>query len=113
MALPSKFFLFTAGFVVLLVGLSVCIHKVSGQGCQGDIQGLAQQCARYVQKPGPETNPSPGCCNVIKKVDVPCVCKQLTNDIEQIISMVKVAHVVAHCGRPLAHGTKCGSYIAP
>ncbi|KAK2983405.1 hypothetical protein RJ640_012328 [Escallonia rubra] len=85
---------------------------VSGQ-CQGDVQGLMQQCSRYVQKSGPKTEPSQGCCGVVKTVDLPCVCNHITDKVEQIISMEKAAYVAKSCGKPLAHGTKCGSYTVP
>lgn len=81
---------------------------VSAQ-CQGDFQGLIQQCSRYVQKSGPKENPSQGCCNVVRNVDLPCVCQHVTSEVEQIISMEKAAYVAASCGKPIPHGTKCGS----
>jgi len=80
-----------------------------GQACQGDMQGLITQCALFVQKNVPKMNPSPGCCGVIKSVDIPCVCQHITKDIEQMIDMEKVVFVAQYCGRPLAQGTKCGS----
>jgi len=80
-----------------------------GQPCQGDMQGLITQCALFVQKNVPKMNPSPGCCGVIKSVDIPCVCQHITKDIEQMIDMEKVVFVAQYCGRPLAQGTKCGS----
>lgn len=86
-------------------------NVVTGQtgGCQGDMQGLITQCAIYVQRGTPPVDPSQACCNVIKTVDIPCVCKQLTKQIEQIIDMNKVFHMASFCGRPLPSGTKCGS----
>ncbi|KAL0798260.1 hypothetical protein Bca101_053434 [Brassica carinata] len=61
---------------------------VSGQGgmCQGDIEGLMRECAVYVQRPA---------------------------SVQKMIDMDKVVHVTAFCGKPLAHGTKCGSYVVP
>ncbi|KAJ6341025.1 hypothetical protein OIU78_009244 [Salix suchowensis] len=88
-------------------------HVALGQGCQGDFQGLITQCARYVQRVGPQQEPSQECCSVIKSVDIPCVCKFITREIETVIDMAKVVHVAASCGKPLAHGMKCGSYIVP
>lgn len=91
--------------IVLLFGNNM---KVYGQ-CQGDIQGLMQQCAQYVQKSGPKVSPSQGCCSVLKNVDLACVCSHITDDVEKMISMEKSAFVAQSCGKPLAHGTKCGS----
>ncbi|KAI3450186.1 hypothetical protein Pfo_006851 [Paulownia fortunei] len=85
---------------------------VSAQ-CQGNFQGLIQQCSRYVKKSGPKETPSQGCCNVVSTVDLPCVCQHISSEVEQIISMEKAAYVAAFCGKALPHGTKCGSYIVP
>ncbi|KAL1811691.1 hypothetical protein ACET3Z_021756 [Daucus carota] len=87
-------------------------NQVSGQ-CQGDIQGLMQQCARYVQKSGPEAAPSKECCDVVKNVDLACVCQHVTDQVEKIISMEKAVAMANSCGKALAHGTKCGSYTVP
>ncbi|KAB5572977.1 hypothetical protein DKX38_000171 [Salix brachista] len=84
-------------------------HVALGQGCQGDLQGLITQCARYVQRVRPQQEPSQECCSVIKSVNIPCVCKFITREIEAVIDMAKVAHVAASCGKPLDHGMKCGS----
>ncbi|KAF2301110.1 hypothetical protein GH714_020149 [Hevea brasiliensis] len=80
-----------------------------GQPCEGDLQGLITQCAMYVQKGGPRMDPSQGCCNVIKYVDIPCVCKYISKEIEDVIDMDKVVHVADFCSKPLSHGVKCGS----
>ena len=45
----------------------------------------------------------------VRTVDIPCVCQRLSKEIEQIVDMDKVFHLASFCGRPLAHGTKCGS----
>ncbi|CAA0827204.1 Bifunctional inhibitor/lipid-transfer protein/seed storage 2S albumin superfamily protein [Striga hermonthica] len=81
--------------------------------CEGNFQGLMQQCSRYVQKTGPRESPSQECCNVVKSVDLPCVCRHITGQVEQIVSMEKAAYVAAFCGKPLPRGTKCGSYVVP
>lgn len=98
------------GFMICLVLLlsTNTIVSTSAQ-CQGNFQGLVQECSKYVQKPGPRQSPSPSCCNVIRNVDLPCVCQHVTSQVEKIISMEKAAFVTASCGKPLAHGTKCGS----
>ncbi|EEF49614.1 lipid binding protein, putative [Ricinus communis] len=83
------------------------------QGCQGDLQGLITECAKYVQKLGPERDPSQGCCNVIKSVDIPCAFKYISDEIEDVIDMGKVVHVAEFCDKALPHGMKCGSYTVP
>ncbi|KAK4407607.1 hypothetical protein Sango_0341700 [Sesamum angolense] len=100
------------GFMIFLTLFSAIIiafttTAVSAQ-CQGDLQGLIEQCARYVQKSGPQETPSQECCNVVKTVDVPCVCKMIPPQVERIVSMEKAVFVLASCGKPLPHGTKCG-----
>ncbi|GFP91898.1 hypothetical protein PHJA_002831200 [Phtheirospermum japonicum] len=87
------------------------INTMVSAQCQGNFQGLVQQCSRYVQKPGPRETPSQGCCNVVKNVDLACVCGHITSEVEQIVSMEKAAYVAAFCGKPIPHGTRCGSKI--
>ena len=85
-------------------------NMVAGQTCQlGDLQVLITQCAVYVQKNVPKMQPSPACCSVVQKVDIPCACQKITKEIEQMFDMEKVVFVAKSCGRPLAPGTKCGS----
>ncbi|KAF3436724.1 hypothetical protein FNV43_RR19471 [Rhamnella rubrinervis] len=87
---------------------------VTGQmACRGDMQGLITQCAVYVQKGTPMVDPSEPCCGAVRSVDIPCVCQRLNKEIEQIVDMDKVFHLASSCGRPLAHGTKCGSSTVP
>ncbi|XP_015881905.2 uncharacterized protein LOC107417776 [Ziziphus jujuba] len=87
---------------------------VSGQvGCQGDMQGLITNCARYVQKGTPMVDPTEGCCRAVRTVDIPCVCQRLSKEVEQMVDMDKVFHLASFCGKPLAHGTNCGSSIVP
>ncbi|CAL5330651.1 unnamed protein product [Camellia sinensis] len=104
------------GMMVLVVATRMWnkggVVVVSGQ-CQGDLPGLMAQCPKYVGRTGPQVEPSKECCDVVKTADVACVCKYITKEIEQIISMEKVVFVAQSCGKPLAHGSKCGSYTVP
>ncbi|GMP41320.1 hypothetical protein CsSME_00011470 [Camellia sinensis var. sinensis] len=104
------------GMIVLVVATRMWnkggVVVVSGQ-CQGDLPGLMAQCPKYVGRTGPQVEPSKECCDVVKTADVACVCKYITKEIEQIISMEKVVFVAQSCGKPLAHGSKCGSYTVP
>ncbi|KAI3739284.1 hypothetical protein L2E82_30098 [Cichorium intybus] len=111
MAIPTSRFVYFA-FVVCSLAVIVSNKSVSAQ-CQGDVQGLMEQCARYVQKSGPKIQPSGGCCGVVKNVDLPCVCNHITVEVESVISMEKAAFIAQACGKPLAHGSQCGSYIVP
>ncbi|KAJ0251774.1 Bifunctional inhibitor/lipid-transfer protein/seed storage 2S albumin superfamily protein [Hirschfeldia incana] len=103
----------------ILIGLTMILIisgelLVPGQAtCQGDIEGLMRECAVYVQRPGPKVNPSAACCKVVKRSDIPCACGRITASVQKMIDMTKVVLVTSFCGRPLAHGTKCGSYTVP
>ncbi|XP_027109771.1 uncharacterized protein [Coffea arabica] len=111
MATHSIHFIVLIPFIVVSV-LMFHNQMVLGQ-CQGDLQGLIQQCSQYVQKSGPKIAPSQSCCRVLKTVDLPCVCHYITQDVEQIVSIAKAIYVSSFCGKPLPHGTKCGSYTVP
>lgn len=95
--------------IILLAGIlaSLSNNKVLAQ-CEGSIPGLVAQCKQYVSKWGPKEPPSPECCAVVKNVDIPCVCKMVTKEVEQIVSMEKV-YVARTCGLQVLKGMKCGS----
>ncbi|KAL2536890.1 Bifunctional inhibitor/lipid-transfer protein/seed storage 2S albumin superfamily protein [Forsythia ovata] len=95
--------------IILCAEIIILSNRIVFAQCQGNFQGLVQECSKYVQKGGPKQKPSQGCCNVVKAVDLPCVCQHITKDVEQIISMEKASYVAAVCGKPLPRGTKCGS----
>ncbi|KAI5681728.1 hypothetical protein M9H77_02956 [Catharanthus roseus] len=103
--------------LVFILFLSVNIlsfnTKIVSAQCQGDFQGLIQQCSQYVQKSGPKVIPSQLCCKVLKNVDLPCICHYINQDVEKIISIEKAVYVASFCGKPIPHRTKCGSYIVP
>nr|XP_043631115.1 uncharacterized protein LOC122602578 [Erigeron canadensis] len=109
MAISTTRFMF---FAMLICSFAAIFGNkmVSGQ-CSGDMQGLMEQCAKYVQKPGPMIQPSSACCSVVKNVDLACVCGHITTEVESIISMEKAAFIAQACGKPLARGTRCGSYV--
>ncbi|XP_010547331.1 PREDICTED: uncharacterized protein LOC104819118 [Tarenaya hassleriana] len=104
---------------IFRVFFALAIFVVAGtlvsaqQQCRGDIAGLMKECAVYVQRPGRRVDPSAACCSVVKAADIPCACRHITAIVEEEIDMDKVVHVAAFCGKPLAHGTKCGSYVVP
>lgn len=99
----------TVSKIGFMICLTLLYNATASAQCQGDFQGLIQQCSRYVQKAGPEIKPSNECCNLVRNVDLPCVCEHVTSEAERIISMRKATFVAGFCGKPLAHGTKCGS----
>ena len=99
-------------FALLMCSFAMILsNKVVSAQCSGDMQGLMEQCARYVQKSGPPIPPSTSCCAVVKNADLACICSHITNEVEGIISMEKAAFIAQVCGKPLFHGTRCGSKI--
>lgn len=87
-------------------------EQVMGKSCEDDVLGLVSQCEKYVRRSGPQVKPSWGCCEVVKTVDVPCVCNLVNKDIEKVIDMAKVVYVARSCGKTVAPGTKCGSKLS-
>ncbi|KAF9595174.1 hypothetical protein IFM89_037603 [Coptis chinensis] len=94
---------------VLMISSQEVSSFISPPDCQGNFQGLRNECARFVQILGPRIKPSEVCCETIKGSDLPCVCKTVTKDFEKTFSMAKVAFVAALCGKPLQPGSRCGS----
>ncbi|KAJ6984640.1 hypothetical protein NC653_022820 [Populus alba x Populus x berolinensis] len=85
-------------------------HKVSAQ-CGGSLVDIEAQCSKFVHKTGPKTPPSLGCCQVIKTLNVNCVCLFVTPQVEAMISMEKVVSVARTCGVTVRAGTQCGSKV--
>lgn len=83
-------------------------HKVSAQ-CGGSFVDIEVQCSQFVHKTGPKTPPSLGCCQVVKTLNVNCVCRFVTPQVEAMISMEKVVYVARTCGLTVRAGTQCGS----
>ncbi|GMI94648.1 hypothetical protein like AT4G33550 [Hibiscus trionum] len=81
--------------------------------CETSIPSLVSQCSQYVRTAGPEIPPSKDCCDVVKDLDIPCLCKYVTPDVEKLVSMKKVVFVAKSCGLTVQPGMKCGSYVVP
>ncbi|KAK3162205.1 hypothetical protein QOZ80_1BG0086740 [Eleusine coracana subsp. coracana] len=83
-------------------------------GCNNDIANLVNECKQFVLFPAnPKIPPSDACCGVVQKVNIPCLCNKVDGKIEQMVCMEKVVYVAGYCKRPLAPGSKCGSYTVP
>ncbi|KAK4419783.1 hypothetical protein Salat_2391200 [Sesamum alatum] len=104
------FMIYLTLFSAIIIAFTTTVESAQ---CKGDLQGLVEHCAKYVQKSGPKKTPSKQCCNVVKTVDVKCACKIVPPQVEKTISMKKAVYVAASCGKPLPHGTKCGDYTVP
>jgi len=115
--------LFVACLVLLASAMTVAAAKeapapaaTAGDAgdCNSDLQDLVANCQNYVMFPAePKITPSPACCAVIKRADIPCLCAKVTPQIEQVVCMDKVVFVAAYCGRPFQPGSNCGSYHVP
>ncbi|OMO54415.1 hypothetical protein COLO4_36502 [Corchorus olitorius] len=112
MASANSFRFLTLAIMVIFGALILENSRVSAD-CQIDIPGLIAQCKDYVKIKGPKVPPSQGCCGVVTKLDIPCVCKLVTPEIEKIVSMDKVVYVARTCGLTVPAGLKCGSYVVP
>ncbi|XP_020214171.1 uncharacterized protein LOC109798352 [Cajanus cajan] len=99
--------------MLVVVGCLVYNTKeVSGQ-CGGSLADLISECAEFVQKSGPVVRPSPGCCAVLKRFDVPCACKLITREVTNLVSIPKVIFVARSCGLNLPPGMQCGVIKVP
>jgi hypothetical protein len=96
-------------FLVLAFAVSMSIESTQA-GCNDNLTELISECRRYVMPPKEKKiPPSPSCCSVVKKADIPCLCSMVTDFIESLVSMEKVVYVARACGREVKPGFKCGS----
>ncbi|GMI89091.1 hypothetical protein like AT4G30880 [Hibiscus trionum] len=107
--MASSSFHFLSLTALLIVG-TLC--GVSAQ-CVTSIPSLVSHCSQYVKIPGPEIRPSKDCCDVVKGLDVPCICNLVTPEVEKLVSMEKAVFVGRSCGLTIQPGMKCGSYVVP
>ncbi|CAI0395817.1 unnamed protein product [Linum tenue] len=112
-AAASKIDSSPAAAVLLMITALATIGCANGQECAGDMQGVIVECARFVQKTGPVTNPSPQCCSALRTLDIPCLCSRVPPELTAIVDMNKVFHVASFCAIHLPAGTKCGAFAVP
>lgn len=84
-------------------------YGVSAPTCQISVPSLIIQCSKFVSKSGPKVPPTPGCCSLVKAIDVKCACHLVTKEVENMISMEKAVYVARTCGLDVPKGMKCGS----
>ncbi|EOY32804.1 Bifunctional inhibitor/plant lipid transfer protein/seed storage helical domain - like 10 [Theobroma cacao] len=108
----ASFRFLTLAILVIAGTLVFGNHGVSAD-CKTSIPSLISQCSKYVQVSGPEIPPSQGCCDVMKDLDIPCLCNLVTPEVEKLVSMEKVVFVARTCGLTLEPGMKCGSFTVP
>uniref|UniRef100_A0ACD5W501 Uncharacterized protein n=1 Tax=Avena sativa TaxID=4498 RepID=A0ACD5W501_AVESA len=113
MAKISSFFIFVAFAMVIVANASTTSIGTEGI-CIGDMFALIPKCIMYViGPPGSKVKPSQECCDVWLKVDIPCLCSKVNDDVEATIDMEKVVYIADYCKRPLTPGSKCGTYTVP
>ena len=113
--------LFLACMLVLLLGIATAAAAARTTAddppagdCDQDLQDLMSSCQQYVHFPAdPKIPPSPACCSVVQRVNIPCLCSKVTPTVEALICMDKVVYVASYCKRPLQPGSTCGSYHVP
>eukprot|EP00267_Zea_mays_P046459 XP_020398837.1 uncharacterized protein LOC109941960 [Zea mays] len=110
--------LFLACMLVLLLGIATAARTTADDppagDCDQDLQDLMSSCQQYVHFPAdPKIPPSPACCSVVQRVNIPCLCSKVTPTVEALICMDKVVYVASYCKRPLQPGSTCGSYHVP
>ncbi|KAK7411765.1 hypothetical protein VNO78_03203 [Psophocarpus tetragonolobus] len=99
--------------MLVVVGYLVCnTRDVLGQ-CGGSVSDAIAQCSQYVQKSGPIIRPSATCCAVLRKFNVPCVCKLITKEVASLVSIPKAVFVGRTCGLNLPPGMQCGAVKIP
>ncbi|PIA60734.1 hypothetical protein AQUCO_00300325v1 [Aquilegia coerulea] len=102
---------------IMIFACLVSDHKVSAKikHCDDDLLTFLNRCADYIGKGDPNPIPSPSykaeCCRVINYMDIPCICDD--KQVEMVISKKRMVDICGQCGKPFAHGSKCGSYTVP
>ncbi|CAL4915357.1 unnamed protein product [Urochloa decumbens] len=99
------------GFIIVL---AVVVVGTMAEGCDKDREDMIRECKKYEMFPAtPKIDPSPACCAVWQRADIPCLCKRVTKEVEKEWCMEKVIYVAKYCGKPFNPGYKCGSYTVP
>ncbi|TKY55244.1 Bifunctional inhibitor/plant lipid transfer protein/seed storage helical domain [Spatholobus suberectus] len=72
-----------------IIGMLMLSGNNNVVGCHDDLQRLITQCGAYIEKSKPKADPSQGCCNVVKNMDIFCVCQQLTKRVVHLLDLNK------------------------
>ncbi|KAK7264069.1 hypothetical protein RJT34_31672 [Clitoria ternatea] len=99
--------------ILVVIGLlTYNTEKVSGQ-CGGNVPDIVSKCSQFVEKSGAVVPPSAECCAVLRNIDVPCICKLVTREVEKLVSIPKAIFVARSCGLNVPPGMQCGSVKVP
>lgn len=101
---------FTIAIAVTILVFGHCARAEISRAefCFGDAAKLTIYCHDFLVKFLPKQDPTPQCCEVIMKANVPCICNHIPKVIKAIVSMEKLANVAEFCGNPLEPGSTCG-----
>ncbi|KAJ1418520.1 Bifunctional inhibitor/plant lipid transfer protein/seed storage helical domain [Sesbania bispinosa] len=96
--------------ILVIIGVSMLfgMKNVEGLCDDADLKHLVAECHLYIERSMPQTDPSKDCCAVVKKVNFPCVCLNLTKKMKELLDMQKIIYVAKFCVNPNPPGTKCG-----
>ncbi|WJX30849.1 hypothetical protein P8452_19342 [Trifolium repens] len=110
-------------WLLAILAMSLCNYQnVSGEDCENDIMAFNIECMIFMNKDLPKPiNPNDRCCNVIRRANVPCVCKNglskklpyINGTYADIIGWNNVLYCFNYCHRPLTPGFKCDRFTVP
>jgi len=96
--------------VFALVFTMLTKHQALGeQDCYGERDTLMQVCRETLRHDLDYKHPSVSCRRVVRKSDLACICRVLTDDDEKQISVDKFLQLARECGKPVTGTPKCGS----
>ncbi len=71
--------------------------------CNGDFRRLYKYCKRCIKVNSVASPPYPSqfCCQSIRVVDLYCICREIPERLERVVSMQNVALAAQRCERPI------------
>ncbi|CAN8246777.1 unnamed protein product [Cochlearia groenlandica] len=101
--------MFKSLVILFMLSLSFTLETVAAESyCHAQRRVLVNQCKGLVFR----RSPTPGCCVRIRKTPMWCVCSIVTPQLAALVNpndLNYIVGVIRQCGRPVPHGTKCGS----
>ncbi|CAL5066504.1 unnamed protein product [Urochloa decumbens] len=97
----------------LVYTLSVMPHAWGEMGCYRQKVSFMQKCNWSIKRGMAYMPPHAGCCRVVQRIDMVCVCRTMTEDDEKTIDVKHVYFVSQNCDSPVPAGNKCGSWTIP
>ena len=98
--------------VFALVFTMLTKHQALGeQDCYAERDSVIHECMETLRHDAPYKHPTASCRRVVRRSDVACICRVLTDDDEKQISVDKFLQLARECGRPVIGVPKCGSKL--